>query len=354
MSSVCGFCGSAGKLSRCVNCKTTSYCGRQCQSQAWAKHKLVCTPCAPVSKSAADKPSCALVSESVADKPSCALVSESATSKPLCALVSGPDNTKKLRDLSDAILADIRKNGIINTIARLFAGASSPNAPSRRILNLLVSWPIPSPIIVDEILKFLKLNGPILEIGSGRGLLAKLIQDKGGSITPTDSMVSHGIDEVPYTFTEVWPINHKMALLEFCDLDTVMFVWPSYNEPYAAETLLYFKGKHVIYIGEPEFVPGATRGCTADAAFFYLLKKYWRCIQQHKIERWHDIHDDLNFYTRRDVPLSDEEVKELSAKEFVDALRATTTSTILTRKFHEVNERFGPIVLLDFFCGLLK
>lgn len=37
----CDVCQLQGKY-RCINCKRTAYCGRECQKKDWSKHKKIC------------------------------------------------------------------------------------------------------------------------------------------------------------------------------------------------------------------------------------------------------------------------------------------------------------------------
>ena len=39
----CGHCGIVAKL-LCTRCKQVRYCSQTCQKEAWAAHKVVCTP----------------------------------------------------------------------------------------------------------------------------------------------------------------------------------------------------------------------------------------------------------------------------------------------------------------------
>ena len=47
-SSACGNCGAAEASSHCARCKTTEYCGRECQRAHWKTHKKTCAAPAPV------------------------------------------------------------------------------------------------------------------------------------------------------------------------------------------------------------------------------------------------------------------------------------------------------------------
>ena len=63
----CSYCGTkSSKLKKCTRCKRTSYCGRQCQTKHWKKHKSVCkvkpnpsTKCSSCGKESATLKRCA-------------------------------------------------------------------------------------------------------------------------------------------------------------------------------------------------------------------------------------------------------------------------------------------------------
>lgn len=44
IAKVCGNCGTGGKLKTCDRCHLTRYCGQECQSSNWKKHKTMCRP----------------------------------------------------------------------------------------------------------------------------------------------------------------------------------------------------------------------------------------------------------------------------------------------------------------------
>ena len=49
MSDTCSHCGKQGaELKRCSGCKQTWYCGAECQTAGWKKHKKKCAPALPL------------------------------------------------------------------------------------------------------------------------------------------------------------------------------------------------------------------------------------------------------------------------------------------------------------------
>lgn len=131
----------------------------------------------------------------------------------------------------------------------------------------------------------------VLSIGSGYAFIEKGLQLLGINIIPTDSYV-HPMTNVVYTWTNVEVLNHKEAITKY-NTDILYMSWPTYDDPYAFESLKLFKGNLLIYIGEPE------NGCTADDDFYDLLEKEWNCKQEIEITNWDSIHDSIYIYERK-------------------------------------------------------
>ena len=155
-------------------------------------------------------------------------------------------------------------------------------------------WSVPSKEAIEKIKEFVG-NESVLEVGAGRGLWAKLMQDAGISVVPTDYFVSHGIEKEknPRTFTEVEKLKHLDAVNKYGDNKVLMLSWPPYNDPMAYETLKNFNGDKLIYIGE------GVGGCTADDQFCKLLNELWQEIEIIDIPQWSGIHDYLTLYVRK-------------------------------------------------------
>lgn len=134
------------------------------------------------------------------------------------------------------------------------------------------------PLITQEVIAELKIrfeSRKILEVGAGTGYLAKLLQDLGINIKPTDTNDWAKNGNSYYrnwnqSFTEVEEIDALEAIDKYGDeYDTVLISWPPYLKPLAYDVLTKCleKGLKLIYIGEDE------GGCTADDAFFRLVEE---------------------------------------------------------------------------------
>ena len=128
------------------------------------------------------------------------------------------------------------------------------------------SWSIPSPGDIAWMRDILGGKG-VVETGAGSGYWAW-------------QMEQAGIDAVAYDPAETG--NNKFACRQWATVlrddhgaarlhpDRALFLcWPSYAEPWAAQSLACYDGDLLIFAGEPE------GGCTADDEFFKLLDAEW-------------------------------------------------------------------------------
>ncbi|KKN50718.1 hypothetical protein LCGC14_0629790 [marine sediment metagenome] len=169
-------------------------------------------------------------------------------------------------------------------------------------------WSVPTKKAIQKLKSFIG-NEKVLEVGAGKGLWAKLMQDTGISITPTDLYAGQ---ETPYlsgkSFTEVQQMDASDAINRFSDHTVLFLNWPPYDSPMADEALKTFRGNKVIYVGE------GSSGCTGDDCFHNQLGREWKmvdaaCIPEDpysedwkrqdtkiNIPQWEGIHDCIHFY----------------------------------------------------------
>lgn len=157
-------------------------------------------------------------------------------------------------------------------------------------------WSVPTRRAIEHIQKFVG-NDMILEVGAGKGLWAKLMQDLGMHVTPTD--LSHTDNKYikgdPHT--EVQMMDAVDAVNKFGDHSVLMLNWPPYNDPMAAQALKAFRGNKLIYVGE------GWGGCTGDDCFHNIIEKEWQLVEEREIDipQWYGIHDWLHLYRRKSV-----------------------------------------------------
>ena len=153
-------------------------------------------------------------------------------------------------------------------------------------------WSVPNEEAIKEIKDFVE-DDECLEIGAGYGLWAKLMQDVGIDIVPTDSF-GHRSGWVPEdkSFTYVEDLNSEEALDKYDDANVLMMSWPPYDNPLASDAITAFSGGKLISIGE-------CGGCTADSKFFEILDSQWVNVGNVQIPQWEGIHDYLSLWVRK-------------------------------------------------------
>lgn len=157
------------------------------------------------------------------------------------------------------------------------------------------SWSIPSKTAINEIINFVG-NDAILEIASGHGVWAKLLQEANVNIKPTDYISSP--KRKNYTLNKAYDIDIEDlsandAIQKYKNFNVLMMSWPPYNEPMAHQALQNFNGNKLIFIGEGK------GGCTGDDNFFKELNQNWNLIKEVDIPQWPRIHDYLYLYHRK-------------------------------------------------------
>lgn len=155
-------------------------------------------------------------------------------------------------------------------------------------------WALPNEDAINQIKSFVGAD-KIIEIGSGLGAWAKLLQSEGISITPTDISIDPNVNRQigrSKGHTNIEVIDGVNAIKKYGDHSVLMMVWPPYDNPIAFNVLNSFKGNKVIFVGE------GYGGCTADDNFFNLLEEEWSLYSYISIPSWPMINDGLFLYIR--------------------------------------------------------
>ena len=157
------------------------------------------------------------------------------------------------------------------------------------------SWSIPSKTAINEIINFVG-NDAVLEIASGHGIWAKLLQESNVNVKPTDYISSpkrkDHISNKAYDI-DIEDLSANDAIQKYKNFNVLMMSWPPYAEPMAHQALKNFNGNKLIFIGEGE------GGCTGDDNFFKELNQNWNLIKEVDIPQWPYIHDYLYLYNRK-------------------------------------------------------
>jgi len=155
------------------------------------------------------------------------------------------------------------------------------------IFNDLFGWSIPSRESVEKIVDFIG-EDKVLEIGGGRGLWSRLLQESGIDVICTSKSI-HYSQRDPYRDRNntSWTTVHKMkadeAIRKYSDRNVIFISWGMYS----LDFLMKFRGRKVVIVGEGD------SGCTS-----YLRDGQFGFQQVGEIEipRWFLREDKIRLY----------------------------------------------------------
>jgi hypothetical protein len=150
------------------------------------------------------------------------------------------------------------------------------------------SFAIPTKEAIKEISRF----SPIVEIGAGSGYWASLLKETGATVLAYDKYPEDNKYKFTRKYTKVEKSDEEI-LKELDSSYSLLLCWPNYNNNFAYNALKAFKGKNLIYIGEPE------GGCTGNEKFHNELSNNWKLIKTLDIPQWDGIHDLIMIYNRK-------------------------------------------------------
>lgn len=153
-----------------------------------------------------------------------------------------------------------------------------------------------------EAIEVICSHSPIMEIGSGTGYWASLIDQEGGEIIATEIAGKNPYfkdrkeDGYIGSFYPVKLLDEQAISVP--DIFTLFICWPPYvseEDPYdmAFEYLNLYRGDVFIYIGE------SRGGCTGGDDLFELLEQKWHLERTVFIPQYPAIHDFLAVYRRK-------------------------------------------------------
>lgn len=180
----------------------------------------------------------------------------------------------------------VQKLGPYGYPSSWWPGAWEDDQNRRRSFQESISYCVPRLSSVTKIRHFAD-GDTILEIGAGRGLLAKCLEEQLVKIIPTD------IDPKLDSFTQVYKKRHDEAIRACPIAKVLLLAWPSYSAGWPADAVSMFRGDRVIYWGE-----GQGDSC-ADDSFFEEMLDHWSLVKQVDVPNWSDFHDYLYFYRRK-------------------------------------------------------
>lgn len=108
----------------------------------------------------------------------------------------------------------------------------------------------------------------VLEVFSGNGLLAALLQQQGVAVKATTRFSSHDAHEHGL-FTEVQALDATAAVQTWGELSDVLLIcWPPATESVLAAAHAWGSEKPILYIGEvTDYAKGHLAGCASDGFF---------------------------------------------------------------------------------------
>ena len=187
---------------------------------------------------------------------------------------------------SEKIFSDIKKYGPTKS------KSYEKEWTKRKYFTKHYAWAVPNKTAIQKIKKFAKKE-QILEVGTGLGLWAYLLQEAGANVIATDDFSWKKKNQNKRNFTKVEKLNVQKSLNKYKDAGVLLLVWPPYDKPMANNALKKFKGNKFVYIGEGE------GEATANDNFYNRLKKYWKQVDRYDIPGWVYIHDTMKFYERK-------------------------------------------------------
>lgn len=134
----------------------------------------------------------------------------------------------------------------------------------------LFSYQLPSVEVVDSIIEIAG-NRDILELGSGAGLWAKLLQLRGVKLHATD------YNPPPGLYADVERLEWRQAIEKYQSVDILLLIWPPPRDFFSEDLLnclQSFRGKTVLFIGQLGQLTGGYQVAR------WLQSNVWKLVQQ--------------------------------------------------------------------------
>lgn len=147
------------------------------------------------------------------------------------------------------------------------------------------AWAVPHVEQIELIRKYRPMWDVTYEVGAGSGYWARMVTEKWQDHTyyAYDPYLSHAFTHRYYE-VQTEPLEREGRI------SFMIFIWPSYDEQWAAEMLVKHKPRRVAYLGE------GSGGCTADDYFHTCLDDFYEEIDTVSHWQWDGIHDHLTIY----------------------------------------------------------
>jgi hypothetical protein len=158
---------------------------------------------------------------------------------------------------------------------------------ARDVYNKHFGYSIPTRDGISEIIKFIG-NDCVLEIGAGLGVWTKLLQLNNVEAYAIDDYSEYFGFYENTTLCNVEKLDFKKAISKYNKCDVLMVSWLRDYAEICTDTMNYFKGDKIIFIGEyhPERKVGETRYLMNCNEFDQALRDNFNLIKQIRIYSW--------------------------------------------------------------------
>lgn len=162
-------------------------------------------------------------------------------------------------------------------------------SPNRQRLVKRYCWTIPDPDTVAFVAKH--AMGGLVDPIAGTGYWAYLLAQTDVDVVCYD--VNAGSDEWHGDTAYAWIRAKDCAEAAALHPDRTLFLsWPPHGEDVGARTLLAYKGKRVIYVGDGK------GGATGDDQMHQILDTDWTAVDSRQPVQWWGQHDLVTVYER--------------------------------------------------------
>lgn len=149
------------------------------------------------------------------------------------------------------------------------------------------SWSVPTP----EAIALIKALGPVVEMGAGTGYWAALLRNAGVDVVAFDKEPGEN-NWCNCLWTDV-KYGLPPALKRVNRDRNLLLSWPPHQDPMGSQSIKYFQGEHVFYVGE-------WKGCTGDDALFNRLERDFVKLVGLALPQWDGVHDDMTVWKRKE------------------------------------------------------
>lgn len=191
----------------------------------------------------------------------------------------------------------------IMKIAREIYNLKSVNLSNERIRKekfvRQYGYAVVNELILGQIVKFClnstNVADKILEVGSGLGFVAFMLQYWGLDVTATDVGLTGGYNiDFSKSWVPIQMLNYDTAIKTYgSNHNVLLLAWPPLEEDVACKSIELFPGSKVIYIGE------CCGGSTANTKFFSVINDKFILRDVVRVPNWPELYVRMYLYERK-------------------------------------------------------